>query len=114
MENQFPDEDNTTVLAEALQSPQKKKIGLPLAALLLDFASLLFVAFVPLLGAIALLLCVLSPCAGVMMGIVALAQGKERSGTTGMVTAGIAVALPIVVVVTSILLFTTGAVVLGM
>ena len=81
----------------------KNKIGLPLIALSLGlFPVLLFLLLSALRGgrggltSLIMLVMVSSPVAGMMMGISALRIGKASIGTAGMIIAGIAVVLPLI------------------
>jgi len=78
-------------------APQKSEIGLPLAALGLSFAAPVLFFAILILGApgFVWLLYLLSPLAGLTVGIAALRRGKARIGTAGKVIAIIAVALPL-------------------
>ena len=54
------------------------------------------------------------PIAGVVVGIVALCYGKKRIGKLGQVISIIAIAWPLVFIITTILLDNVGALAFGM
>jgi hypothetical protein len=86
----------------------KNKIGLPLLAIILESAPLLFVLFSPSglkLSPVLVLLCIFFPIAGVMLGIGALGSGKGEIGVIGMVFAIVSVALPLLFAASVPLLF---------
>ena len=96
---------------QTVDAHDKYGIGLPLIALGLDFLPVLFIFLNWILqGAAAsiLLLAVLSPIAGLMMGIISLIRGKGRIGTAAKLIAVIAIALP-AAFVTFIIIFFVGA-----
>lgn len=113
MENQF---NNVPEKKLATNIQQKAKIGLPIIALALDFAPILFVFLASLHEAflVLLLIGIFSPIIGIILGIIALCQGRKRIGTAGIIISIIAIILPIIFVITVILLLQTGAIVIGM
>ena len=108
-------EDQITTAQETNPTPairHKNKIGLPLIALGLElvpiplmFLSSLFESSSSLLLSFLLLLVALLPVAGLVAGIFALSRGKKRIGTAGMVLSIIAVALPVLIVILSLVFF---------
>ena len=83
--------------------------SLALAILALLFNIIPFVLFLISPHLIILLLLSIFPFAGTIMGIAALCQGKKRIGKAGVIISAIAVAWPLVFVVTVIVLTTTGS-----
>ena len=75
----------------------KPKIGLPLLALSLDAFPVLIIflgQFLNAFSAFVLLLLVMSPIAGVILGVVSLNRGKTQIGMAGKVIAIIAIVIP--------------------
>lgn len=118
MNNLYSDSQST---AEAV--PQKRSVLLPIVALTLDFSPLALFGLISLLNALDIemssfavfifLLMVLMPVAGMMSGIASLCIDKYK-GAAGKIIAVIAIAFPIVFVVSVILLLQTGAIVFSM
>ena len=96
-----------------MEESKKKEIVLPLLALFLDFLPILVFNSLGLgdyisglrIGSLILLGIALSPIAGAVLGVTALAKGKERIGLLGKIIATIAVALPTAVLALIILFF---------
>ena len=88
-------------------SKPKQSIVVPLIALGLDLMPL----FLSYLGSIGLhvprfsLITILCPICGLLTGVAALNQGKQRLGTVGVAIATLAVALPAAVVALIVLFF---------
>ena len=96
MENKSIDARDTNAAAV---EPPKKQLGWPVAAFLLVFVAPFlfdFIAVMPwglwLFGIFGM---VLSPITGVVAGVVALCLGKKRIGKAGIILAGLAVIMPI-------------------
>lgn len=161
MENEL-----TGITDKSSQAPKKGKIGLAIAALLLDLVPVIYIVFsrvkipeIIVFGAVFLLIAavitsivflilkkkrlavsgaaiavisviiiglgdisflflfiavVMLPLAGIMMGVVSLCLGKQRSGILGLVLSVFASALPILAVLTVILLTSTGIMVISL
>ena len=77
------------------------------------FFGVLLVFFTPFSGA-AFTATILSPIVGVVLGIYALCQGKEKIGKKGVIVALISVLLPIIATVGLIILYQSGVRVLSM
>ena len=107
MEQNPNDVQNTssTILIE-------EKLGLPLTALLLNIIP--YFLFLGQPNVFILLLIGIFPVIGVVVGIVALCYGKKRIGKLGQVISIIAIAWPIIFIVTTILLDTAGALTFNM
>jgi hypothetical protein len=88
----------------------KKEIALPLIALGLVLFPALYPVLSPLIGlpGIASLLTILSPVAGLILGVISLSRGKGRISLAGKIIAVIAIVLPLAVIA-FILIFFMGA-----
>ncbi len=85
---------------EAPLSSGKKKITLPVIALLLDILPVFMIylsSFSLLRGltSVTIIATILSPVVGLILGVMALSQGKNVTGVFGRIIAIIAVALPL-------------------
>lgn len=113
MENKFSDAQD---IKSNITIQHKNKIGLPLIAVGLDLLPILIIFLSTLvrgLSSFILLFIVLSPIAGLMMGVVSLNQGKGQIGTVGKILAIVAIALPLVLVTLIVVFFigvTTGVI----
>ncbi len=86
----------------------KKEIALPVIAAILSSSSILLFLISLSFGVLpsfVVLLMVLLPIIGFIMGIVALCRGKKRIGIIGMILAIIAILIPASVVSLIIILF---------
>lgn len=99
------------------QENRNKKSVLPAIALELDiFAVICFFlgwgcfysGVLYVVGGFLFLATALLPFGAVITGICALCRGKRRIGTVGIVCSVIAIALPILVVLITVLVFSTG------
>ena len=90
----------------------EEKLGLPITALLLNIIPYLLFLGQP--NVFILFLIGIFPVSGVVVGIVALCFGKKRIGTLGQVISTIAIAWPIVFIITMILLDNVGALTFNM
>lgn len=98
---------------------EKGKIGMPITALALDFApALILYLFGSLLPTSILLfllfIAIVSPFIGIILGVISLCLGTKRIGKAGVIISSLAVALPILIVLTVILLTATGVVVISL
>ena len=92
---------------------QKNEVGLPLLALGFDLLPVLFWSIGSLVppgqfASVVLLVSVMCPIIGLVIGVTALTRRKERIGNIGKIIAILAVALPIAAAV-FLLLFFIGA-----
>lgn len=88
------------------------KTVLAIIALLFDLVPIVIVYLLigsPYIGSITIMLIILSPIIGLVLGVAALSSGNTKIGTTGKVIAIMAVALPLLFM-GFILLFFIGAV----
>lgn len=87
----------------------KKEIGLSLVALCLSLVPFLLVFLSNIfnfnLPGLVILFIILSPIAGLIMGIASLCKGKKKIGNFGMIFSIIAIALPALLIILIILLF---------
>ena len=90
----------------------EEKLGLPITALLLNIIPYLLFLGQP--NVFILLLIGIFPIIGVVVGIVALCFGKKRIGKLGQVFSIIAIAWPIVFIITMVLLDNVGALTFNM
>ena len=58
------------------------------------------------------LITVIAPVVAVGMGIASLCMGKKKIGTAGVVMSSVAIAVPVIFVITVVLLFSTGVAVI--
>ena len=83
-------------------SPRRKsKIGMPLLALVLYLVPV-FLLYLSTIGykltSITILLCIALPIFGLLLGVSSFAGGKEELGTSGMILAILAVAIPMITI----------------
>ena len=103
------DADSTAVVR------RKTEIGLPLIALGLVIAPVLAFLFLVVLLKLhdllefMFLFIVLSPIAGMIMGIFSLVRGKGRIGLAGKILAITAISLPVIFIIFPILYLSIGA-----
>ena len=90
----------------------KKKLGLPIAALLFNIVP--YVLFLMEPNVILLMLMSIFPFIGFIMGIVALCKGKKHIGKSGGIISIIAISWSIVFIVTVIVFSTTGSLTMDM
>lgn len=88
-------------------SASKKKVVLPIIALLFEISPFVFVTLRGVNGVVLLLLLIL-PIVGFVLGVSSIRKGKAEIGIVGMIIAIIAVALPILMI-GSIIVFFIGA-----
>jgi len=93
----------------------KTEMRLPIVAFMLTIAPFLLLAltFAHQFFVWPFLFSFFAPVVGIIMGFVALFQGKSRIGVWGMIFSGFAIVLPIAFIVTMIILFRTGVMMLG-
>ena len=91
---------------------KRKRLDFPIAALLLNIIP--FVLFLGHPDVFVLVFISVFPIAGVIVGIAALCKGKEHVGKAGMIISAIAVAWPLVFIVTTSFLSGTGALTMNM
>lgn len=85
----------------------KKKVVLPIIALLFEILPFVFVTFRGISGVVLLLMLIL-PIVGFILGVSSLHKERAKIGTVGMIIAIIAVALPILLI-GAIIVFFIGA-----
>ncbi|MDR0310793.1 MAG: hypothetical protein LBJ21_04320 [Acidobacteriota bacterium] len=117
MENQSFNVENAHLAKDV---PQKKEIGILIAALVFDIAPVimfflvrhfsLFATFASSIG----LFIILSPIVGIVIGISFICEGKKRIGSVGVTLSIIAIALPFAFIAIIILRIATGSIVVGM
>lgn len=92
----------------------KNYLIMPIVALISDFLPILFLWLASLFGnfTMFLLFAVLSPLIGILLGAVSLGNGKA-CGKAGIAIAIAAIALPIIFVLVTVLLLSTGVAVLS-
>ena len=90
-----------------------RNLGMPLAALCLSILPFVLLALQGPIGyrmsAITILFIVCMPIAGVVMGFSSLGEGRSQIGIVGVVISLVAVALPIITVVSGVLFFAGAA-----
>jgi hypothetical protein len=89
----------------------KKKIGLPLIALGLDFLPVFLIILdthITRVFGVMYLVMIFLPITGVIVGVKALSQGRDEIGIVGKIIAIIAIVLPIFLIV-FLLIFVVGA-----
>lgn len=100
-----------------MQESQNKKSVLPAVALELDLFAVIsfflgwgcfYSGVLYVIGGFLFLATALLPFGAVITGICALCRGKRRIGTGGIVCSVIAIALPVLVVLITVLVFSTG------
>ena len=89
-----------------------EKSHLPLVALLLNIIP--FLLFLMGRDVIFLVLISIFPISGFIIGMVALCYGKKRIGTSGVVISIIAIAWPLIFIVTVLMLDSVGALAMNM
>jgi len=93
--------DDTHDVISTITIQHKNEIGLPLIALGFDILPILIVFLRSLfsgLSSFVLLFILVSPIAGLIMGVVSLSRGEKRIGIVGKIIAIVAIALPLVMV----------------
>ncbi len=89
-----------------------------IAALILDVASPVsfclgaWLIRFNFMGLFLFLIAVIAPVVAVGMGIASLCMGKKKIGTAGVVMSSVAIAVPVIFVITVVLLFSTGVAVI--
>lgn len=113
MENQL---NNTPDINSATDKPQKINIRLPVIALALDLAPFLLYFIIQLneIFAILFVFSIFAPIAGIITGISALGQGTKQIGNAGIIISLIAILLPMIFVIVTIMRIATGAIIIGM
>lgn len=94
-------------------------LALPITAIVLEVAlpalfAVLTFAIRSTSSLMFLFLFVFSPIIGMLLGVGALCRGKAINGKAGIILSIVAIVLPIVTVFVIILLFSTGAIIIGM
>ncbi|MCL2397885.1 MAG: hypothetical protein FWC93_07475 [Defluviitaleaceae bacterium] len=99
-----------------MESKPANKLNLPITALAFSIAPLVSILLVMLHHdfLFLLLLTILAPLFGLIMGIIALSRGKNQIGIAGAVIAGIAVALPVVFIAVILATAASSVVIIGM
>ncbi|MCL2721768.1 MAG: hypothetical protein FWD47_10590 [Treponema sp.] len=88
------------------QTTKKYKIGLTLLALGLVLFPILIIRITILFGfPIIYIFIIISPIAGMILGVISLKQGRKKIGIFGMILSITAIALPVIVVISIIVLF---------
>jgi len=88
---------------------------LPIIALILALAALIFFAIaIKTNNGIFLLLCILSPIVGMVIGIRARCSGRRPIGKLGAILSLLAIILPVIFVLLSIFVFTPAAIAMNM
>ncbi|MDR0489159.1 MAG: hypothetical protein LBG99_07180 [Propionibacteriaceae bacterium] len=92
--------------------PKLQGVGLPLLALGLVFLPVLVGYIVTWMGVyitgVVLLITMVGPIAGLIIGAICLSRAKNRIGVVGVILAAIAVAIPVIIIV-FVLFFFIGA-----
>lgn len=92
----------------------RRSLKLPIRALVFDvlpFILVLLIVYVlpsSLFNFLILLVAILSPFAAIIIAVYALILGKKAIGKSGIVISIIAIAIPVITVVTLVILFRTG------